>query len=112
MVEGFFEQLDLLKSLLDSSLLGLEAYARQSPWRLPAEYRLAFRELGLSFGLRAVIKARTLIEGKPGLFKKLDTLFSSIEAFWRSTGECWPPALPRKVFCVFKKIKGFQLIKH
>jgi hypothetical protein len=83
MAEGFFEQLDLLKVLLDSSLLSLEAYVRQSPWRLPAKYRLAFRELGLSIGLRAVKKVQALIEENSALFEKVDAFSSSITALTR-----------------------------
>jgi len=56
-----FEQTDLLEMLLDFSLLGLESYTRNNSLKLPAEYRLAFRELGLSIGLRAVDKLQELI---------------------------------------------------
>jgi hypothetical protein len=40
--------------LLEASLDGLHAYAQHAELRLPAKYRLAFRELGLAIGLHAV----------------------------------------------------------
>jgi hypothetical protein len=60
-IDENFEQTDLLEILLDSSLPGLESYSRNNPLRGPAQYRLAFRELGLSIGLRAVNKLQGLI---------------------------------------------------
>ncbi len=78
-----FEQTDLLETLLDSSLLGLESYARTNPLKLPADYRLAFRELGLSIGIRAVEKLQGLIEEYPGLFNKKHPLRTRIEILMR-----------------------------
>lgn len=78
-----FEQTDLLEILLDSSLLGLESYSRNNPLKLPARFRLAFRELGLSIGLRAVNKLQGLIEENPDLFNKKHPLHSRIETVMR-----------------------------
>ena len=78
-----FEQTDLLEILLDSSLPGLESYSRNNPLKLPAQYRLAFRELGLSIGLRAVNKLQGLIEENPDLFNKKHPLHSRIETVMR-----------------------------
>lgn len=78
--EGALLQTDLLKILLDSARLGLEEYVRTSPWKLPAKYRLAFRELGLSIGLRAVKKVRTMVEKKADIVPMADTLKPSITA--------------------------------
>jgi hypothetical protein len=50
---GNLEQTSLLETLLESSLIGLDSFVRQNSLNLPADYRLAFRELGLSIGLRA-----------------------------------------------------------
>ena len=47
----------------------------------PADFRLAFRELGLSIGLRAVERLRDLIEENPGLFKEQYPLHSRLEAY-------------------------------
>jgi hypothetical protein len=89
------EERDLIVTLLESSLRGLGYFARGKSLRYPAEYRLAFRELGLAIGLRAVIRLRGLIEGNAGVFGKGHPvririedlgrhipLAGEIEAFW------------------------------
>jgi hypothetical protein len=78
-----FEQTDLLESLLEDSRLSLNSYIRTSPLNLPAGYRLAFRELGLSIGLRAVEKLRQLIEAKPIRLHRAEQLRGRIEAVTR-----------------------------
>jgi len=45
---------DLLERLLEAAHRGLQAYAASGELQAPAAYRLAFRELGLAIGLRAV----------------------------------------------------------
>jgi len=90
-----FEQTDLLNTLLDACLVGLRFYARNNSLELPAEYRLAFRELGLSIGLRAAGKMQGLIVKNPGFFNskypphsRIETLrgfaplIKAIESFW------------------------------
>jgi hypothetical protein len=57
---GSFTQTDLPATLLDAADAGLRSYAHQARVQLPADYRLAFRELGLAIGLRAVEKLRGL----------------------------------------------------
>jgi len=74
------EQADLLETILDSSQLGLQSYARRNPLNLPADYRLAFRELGLSIGLHAVKKLKGLTKEKQGIFRKKESLLSRIES--------------------------------
>jgi hypothetical protein len=74
-----FKRTDLLKTLLDSSLQGLGFYTREHPLKLPAEYRLAFRELGLSIGLEAVNRLKGLITQHPSLFDNPDPLYSRIK---------------------------------
>jgi hypothetical protein len=71
---------DFLKAVLDDSLTGLDYFARKSPFKLPAYYRLAFRELGLSIGLQAIVKCRRLIEQYPGVFKKKQDIHSRIRS--------------------------------
>ncbi len=80
-----FEQIDLLEILLDASLQGLVSYSRTNPLNLPADYRLAFRELGLSIGMRAVGKLKELIEEKPDLFSNRHQLHTHVEALMRYT---------------------------
>jgi hypothetical protein len=62
MENGHFTETGLLGMLLDASLAGIEAFAGEDSLRLPADYRLAFRELGLSIGLGAVEMLLGLIE--------------------------------------------------
>ena len=94
-IHGTFGDIDLLKVLLDASLQGLKSYMRGNPLMIPAAYRLAFRELGLSIGLRAVERLQKLTELHPALFGKdreLRALLSTlgrhvplgaeIEGFW------------------------------
>jgi hypothetical protein len=82
-IQGNFGESDLLEILLDSSLPGLESYAKNNPLNLPADHRLAFRELGLSIGLRAVERLQGRIVGNQGLFDKKLRLPSRIESLMR-----------------------------
>ncbi|OPL12139.1 MAG: hypothetical protein AVO38_03675 [delta proteobacterium ML8_D] len=74
-----FKQTGLMEELLKSSLLGLESYMRNNSLTLPSAYRLAFRELGLAIGLRAVKKLKVLIDARPDAFERKDQLFLHIE---------------------------------
>ncbi len=89
------DQTSLLIDLLDASLLGLDAFTRGRLLQLPADYRLAFRELGLSLGLHAVAKIKDLVERNRDLpfkyqlvherinqFEPYIHLSESIENFW------------------------------
>jgi hypothetical protein len=78
-----FKQTGMMEDLLDSSLLGLESYVRNNSLDLPAFYRLAFRELGLAIGLRAVEKLKRLIEGNPDSFDSKHQLLLRIETLMR-----------------------------
>jgi hypothetical protein len=94
-VSGYFKETDLLETMLGSALLGLEPFERMNPLQLPVEYRLAFRELGLSIGMRAIRKLYGLVEEGPDMFKKSSSvqrciemlihftpLIEMIESFW------------------------------
>ncbi len=80
-----FDQIDLLEILLDASLQGIVSFSRTNSLNLPADYRLAFRELGLSIGMRAVKKLPGLIEEEPGIFKERHSLHTHIEALMQYT---------------------------
>ena len=84
-VREHFEQTDLLNTLLESSLVGLTSYERTNNLNLRADYRLAFRELGLSIGMRAVERLGELIEEKPKMFKEIHSLRTHIERLMRYT---------------------------
>jgi len=86
---------DLLETVLDAALLGTRYFAAGESFLRPAEYRLAFRELGLSIGLEGLgmiedavakrpdrsVDARRLLEPVASL-KRLAALGDRLEAFW------------------------------
>jgi hypothetical protein len=82
-VSGNLEQAGLLETLLESSLIGLDSFVKQNSLKLPADYRLAFREFGLSIGLQAVEKIRELIGQESGLFREKDLLHSLLKTLSR-----------------------------
>jgi hypothetical protein len=104
MTAGYFSQSGLLVILLEAALLGLKAFDLDQ-MNLSAEHRLAFRELGLSIGLRAFQRLSELIAQNP-LFREehgLDDLITAlrpyerlaetIETFWlqpeHQQGDLW-----------------------
>lgn len=64
---GRIERVDLLLEVLSSSLLGLESYSESGALRLPASRRLAFREMGLTIGLKAAERLQRLASSDPRL---------------------------------------------
>jgi hypothetical protein len=88
---------NLLETLLSASLTGLQYYARDRDLRLPAEYRLAFRELGLAIGLHAVelmwqaasseAKQSSIsaeVRGQLQALTEYAQVRNDIESFWRN----------------------------
>ena len=47
----------------------LKSFFRESPLALPANHRLAFREVGLAIGLRSAVKLKRVMTETPGCFK-------------------------------------------
>ncbi len=80
---GPFEQGALLEDLLSSSLSGLDALAGKNTFAFPAPYRLAFREFGLSIGLKAVAKLKDMLEEYPDPFGDPHRLEPAIAALMR-----------------------------
>ena len=85
-----------LEDLLEDSLAGLKSFTARNSLGMPAEYRLAFRELGLSIGLKAVGKLRDLIGENPEYFDRISRskikslsgyngLIVEIENFWKDS---------------------------
>lgn len=92
----------LLETLLDTARVGLERYARGSDLHQPVARRLAFRELGLAIGLKALTliehslsevwlqpaQGQSALSAKAHIEHRLDTLSpyrdlcSQIESFW------------------------------
>jgi len=60
--------------LVEASLVGLNAFAREDSLDSPADYRLAFRELGLSIGLGALERLPELVERNEHSFVKEQNL--------------------------------------
>ncbi|MCX8175658.1 MAG: hypothetical protein N3E48_00290, partial [Candidatus Bathyarchaeota archaeon] len=88
----------LVNSLLEASLESLEVYLLENHLKLPANYRLPFREFGLSIGLKAVKKLKTTIEQKKMFFNAYSQLLvnemfqyvflaDKIEDFWLKNRE-------------------------
>ncbi|MEM3382021.1 MAG: hypothetical protein QXQ11_07700 [Candidatus Bathyarchaeia archaeon] len=88
----------LIRTLLESSEIGLESYILGDQLELPVDYRLAFREFGLSIGLKAVGRLKKLAEQKPNLFDEHSksliynlfqhvSLADKIENHWLETEE-------------------------
>jgi hypothetical protein len=74
-VKGAFPHAGLLAEAMDAAAEGLDYYARTAPsGGLPADYRLAFRELGLSIGLHAVGRTREILSQSPDAFENVSFL--------------------------------------
>lgn len=73
----------LLLALLDSSLLGLESCLKTNTLLLPAHYRLAFREFGLSIGMHAVARLQGLLQKETDSFQESGALQVRIEKLMR-----------------------------
>ncbi|MCK4379147.1 MAG: hypothetical protein KAW01_07375, partial [Deltaproteobacteria bacterium] len=63
---------DLLSEILSAAKNGLESFVLTDTLRYPPDYRLAFRELGLSIGLQAIEKMQLMINQYPENFSKLE----------------------------------------
>ncbi len=74
------DKIDLLENLLEACLRGLKAWAARHNLDHPAEYRLAFRELGLSMGLKAVFKIKDLVQRRNSGLGRNDRLAALIES--------------------------------
>ncbi len=72
--------LPLVKNLLTAAVEGLRQYARQAPLMQPAEYRLAFRELGLAIGLEAIPLLKHHLGADTTAKKDANTIASLVEA--------------------------------
>jgi hypothetical protein len=64
--QGAFSQPGLFQEVADAALLGLQDVAGDGFMQLPVSYRLAFRELGLSIGLRGIERLSGLVQQAAG----------------------------------------------
>lgn len=67
-----------LASVLRDIEPGLQAFVMHNSLNLPAEHRLAFRELGLAIGLHTLDRMQKTIEQHPGYFTHVDQLSSTL----------------------------------
>jgi hypothetical protein len=65
---------NLLESLLKSGLIGVDYFAKSGTLKLPAGYRLPFRELGLSIGVSGAEMLTESIDKNPALFGRSEVL--------------------------------------
>jgi hypothetical protein len=97
MAVAHLENPGLAETLMRDTTNSLESFTRQTPLNQPAQYRLAFRELGLSIGLRAVTLMQDIVERQSERFGKnlqqdleglreYVPLGAVIENFWRKSG--------------------------
>lgn len=83
MIQGGPVYGDLLENILDSALVGLNSFTETGYLELPAAYRLAFREFGLSIGLSGVEKLPEWIGKNPHLFDWTSSLHQRVQALVR-----------------------------
>ena len=72
-----------LESLLHDIQISLQAFASDNQLNLPAEYRLAFRELGLAIGLHTIGRMQETIEQHPENFTNTDQLNATLSKLTR-----------------------------
>jgi hypothetical protein len=98
MISTNLHESDRLVSLLRDAEIGLENFVRSRPLNASADYRLAFRELGLSIGLHAIVRLQRTIERHAENFSNRHELHARlsglarflplielIERFWLAT---------------------------
>jgi hypothetical protein len=94
-IQGARFQPELLEALLEAAIEGLHFYKNSGELQQPPQFRLAFRELGLTIGLHAVERMQAMIDSddnglavNPRLHAQLGALMQyahlreHIENFW------------------------------
>jgi hypothetical protein len=84
-VADSFIRPELLRTVLDDSLTSLYYFAQKPTLKLPAYYRLAFRELGLSIGLQAIVRLQGLIKRYPSIFEQTRDVHSPMQSIMEFT---------------------------
>ncbi len=80
---GQAERIELLEAVIDTAVASVEAFSRKKTLALPADYRLAFREFGLSIGLGAVERTSKRMETAQRRTPRLSKAASRFEALRR-----------------------------
>ncbi len=76
-IKGGLNHLNFWK-ILEASIVGLRSYIGDNPIGFPAEYRLAFREFGLSIGIKGLKNIIKLVVDKNEFYTR-KSLNQSIE---------------------------------
>jgi hypothetical protein len=79
MVKGRLKNHNLLEAVVHAASLGIDSFENSGSLEYPAEYRLAFRELGLSIGLSAVKRLHKGIEENQNIFCQMSSLRQRVE---------------------------------
>jgi len=77
--KGQIRDPSLLETVVHAAPMGIESFKISGSLEYPAEYRLAFRELGLSIGLSAVERMLAIIEENPNVFCQMSSLPQIVE---------------------------------
>ena len=77
--KGQIRNPSLLETVVHAASMGIESFKISGSLEYPAEYRLAFRELGLSIGLSAVERMLAIIEENPNVFCQMSSLPQIVE---------------------------------
>jgi len=85
-IHGSLKEEDMLLKLLHTAKKGLDAFVNTNVLGNRAEYRLAFRELGLVIGLKAINKMQHLFPDEPLVenLERYQSLADEIIHFWLS----------------------------
>jgi hypothetical protein len=78
--EPAYEDLQLLRDLLQDARAGTAAWLGSHPLQYPVAHRLAFRELGLSIGLHALLIIKSCISGWAAPDRMLADIGSALQA--------------------------------
>jgi hypothetical protein len=85
---GWVSDSGLLEKLLADIAVSLRSFTARHRLGYPAEYRLAFRELGLAIGLRAVESMEHCVASEPDIFRNASGVSASLGQLRQSTGLC------------------------
>jgi hypothetical protein len=80
---GYLRETNRLESLLRDVEVSLHAFASNNQLNLPAEYRLAFRELGLAIGLSATGRMHRHLDQHAENYPDKDRLHAMLERLSR-----------------------------
>lgn len=81
-VNGGIKKPEILDKILESALRGIRSYLRFNQLELNANYRLAFRELGFSLGLKGLKLINVCFEKYPEIFtSKQERLLKQLENY-------------------------------